>query len=285
LASARESTLDYRIGIKGGWYKGVRKGSQNPVSLKGWQSMVEEKIEVCMRHWCAVWFPHSLCRELAKQAYSRLWKVVVNLWCAKLTRAIPLLLERNSWWIALFNEMAQHLHGLKFKEVRRLPMFLLLIHPDIHFKIELQSAITTFREIIRQSWIRRAIRMLTLSQPMTQPSKHSLTTIASLRDKEWEDRERAYHDVAIEDLNSLVRKHNAMAPYVVRRPYYIRRVELEKMYADCAEDILNGLTERMRNPVVEPSAPKTDGPVATNVGQRLRIFDFIREWFARVRVS
>lgn len=52
---------------------------------------------------------------------------------------------------------------------------------------------------------------------------------------------KSYHDVAIAELNNLVRKHNVLAPYTVRRPYYERAVEIEKMYEISAEDILKGI--------------------------------------------
>lgn len=43
LSRARESTLDYRLGIRGG--PGGHR--PNPSSLKGWASLVEDKIQVC----------------------------------------------------------------------------------------------------------------------------------------------------------------------------------------------------------------------------------------------
>lgn len=46
LAQARETTLDYRLGLKGAAGQ-VRR--PNPVSLKGWASLVEDRIEVCCR--------------------------------------------------------------------------------------------------------------------------------------------------------------------------------------------------------------------------------------------
>ncbi len=45
LSRARESTLDYRLGIKKSSERTGRR--PNPVSLKGWASLVEDKIEVC----------------------------------------------------------------------------------------------------------------------------------------------------------------------------------------------------------------------------------------------
>jgi hypothetical protein len=44
LVKARESTLDYRLGIQN---SSTGRGRPNPVSLKGWTNMIEDKIEVC----------------------------------------------------------------------------------------------------------------------------------------------------------------------------------------------------------------------------------------------
>lgn len=55
LSQALESTLDYRLGIKMGEQKHlVQTGKPNPVTLKGWNSIIEEKIEVSdVRYWYA----------------------------------------------------------------------------------------------------------------------------------------------------------------------------------------------------------------------------------------
>ena len=44
LVKARESTLDYQLGIQS---SATGRGRPNPVSLKGWTNMIEDKIEVC----------------------------------------------------------------------------------------------------------------------------------------------------------------------------------------------------------------------------------------------
>lgn len=106
-----------------------------------------------------------------------------------------------------------------------------------------------FRDVLKQSWTRRALRMLTLSQSPALLPKLAVADVSALRDAEWEARERAYHDSAVEELNSLVRKYNGLAPYAVRKPYYMRAAELEKAYRDSGEDILRGIAERANAPV------------------------------------
>lgn len=47
LSHARESTLDYRLGLRGGSTGDGQTSSRiNPVNLKGWQSLVEDRIQV-----------------------------------------------------------------------------------------------------------------------------------------------------------------------------------------------------------------------------------------------
>ena len=112
---------------------------------------------------------------------------------------------------------------------------------------ELENAIANFRDIMKQSWTRRAIRLLTASQPASQLPQLTLVEISALRDAEWEARERAFHEHALDEVNAIVRKYNGLAPYAVRRAYYMRETELEKAYRDSAEDILRGLAERVAN--------------------------------------
>lgn len=125
-------------------------------------------------------------------------------------------------------------------------------------------------------------------QPVTMLPSLSLGSVTSLRDREWEGRERSYHDTAVAELNSLVRKYNALAPYSVRRPYYSREAELAKAYQDCGDDILRGISERRReihgrsgaSPLSEvESSVHADASTA----YLLRLRDIIRRWFVKLR--
>jgi len=48
LSDAKESTLDYRLGVKSANAQGPIASRPNPVSVKGWASLVEDRIEVCL---------------------------------------------------------------------------------------------------------------------------------------------------------------------------------------------------------------------------------------------
>ncbi|CAL1700074.1 unnamed protein product [Somion occarium] len=234
LSRARESTLDYRLG------------------LKGWASLVEERI------------------ERARQEGQ--FQTVKG-------RGQPLqtLTDEKNPFIAreefLMNRIVQRNGAAP---------------PWVEIQGELESATMAFRDVLRQSWTRRAIRMLTLSQPPALLPKLTLADVTSLRDTEWEARERAYHDAAVEELNALVRKYNGLAPYAVRRPYYMRNAELEKAYRDSAEDILRGIAKRANTLATTPrngqgAFDDDEGKTGVESGGDLapiRLRDILKQWLS-----
>lgn len=165
------------------------------------------------------------------------------------------------------------------------------VPPWVEIQGELEAAIAAFRSVLKQSWVRRAVRMLTLSRgPLRELSP---ADIRALRDGEWEAREKAYHEPALAELNALVRKYNALAPYAVRRAYYIRDVELGRAYEEGAEDIMRELDRRLRGSgagdvrigVVDDG---DDEPTVVGVQPPSTIFtlrDLFRQWFRSRRTS
>lgn len=136
--------------------------------------------------------------------------------------------------------------------------------------------------------------MLTVSRPAASLPQLALKDVTSWRDVEWEARERSYHDTALVEINSLVRKYNAMAPYAVRRTVYTREYELDKVYQDSGDDILRGIADRVNSPAVRLAGTATDqdedvqraggGHAAEENGSApLRIRDMIRQWVAPLR--
>ena len=83
-----------------------------------------------------------------------------------------------------------------------------------------------------------------MENPPSILSKFTLETIKAHRDPDWVNKEKGYHETAVAELNSLVRKYNAVAPYAVRRPYYIREAEIGKVYDEAAPDIVQMIAKR-----------------------------------------
>ena len=159
--------------------------------------------------------------------------------------------------------------------------------PWVEIQRELEAAADTFRSVLKQSWVRRAVRMLTLSR---QPLRElSLANAQALRDREWEAREKTFHESALAEVNTLVRKYNALAPYAVRKAYYVRDVELSRAYEEGAEDIIRELAGRFRGSQAEAGNPEDravrdeeDEQTVMRVqsqGDVLRLRDLFRQWF------
>ncbi|KAI1795106.1 hypothetical protein LXA43DRAFT_939587 [Ganoderma leucocontextum] len=206
LSQARESTLDYRLGIKGSAAEQFRR--PNPVTLKGWASLVEDRIETARR---AGHFNNVKGRG------------------APITRTAE---DKNP-----FIDREEFLMNRIVQRQGAAP-------PWVEIQTELETAVNSFREILKQSWTRRALRTLTHMHPAELLPRLTLADVTALRDMEWEEKERAYHETALEELNSLVRKYNGLAPYAVRRAYYMTSAELERVYQEAGKDILRGLEER-----------------------------------------
>ncbi|KAG2369750.1 hypothetical protein BDR07DRAFT_1267006 [Suillus spraguei] len=250
LTRARESTLDYRLGLKNG--DGQHAARRNPVSMRGWQALIEDKIQ----------------KARAAGHFDKIKG-----------RGQPMvkLSDEHNPFIAreefLMNRIVQRNGAAP---------------PWVEIQIELETAVNSFRNVLRQSWTRRAIRTLTMLQPAAMLPSLSLGKATSLRDREWEERERSYHDTAVAELNSLVRKYNALAPYSVRRPYHSREAELAKAYQDCGDDILRGISERRgdihgRSGTSPPSQVESSVDVDASAAYPLRFRDIVRRWFMKLR--
>ncbi|KAH9948771.1 hypothetical protein B0H21DRAFT_212768 [Amylocystis lapponica] len=253
LSRARESTLDYRLGLKGGTTNQLRR--PNPVSLKGWASLVEDRIE-----------------RARQEGHFRSLK----------GRGQPLALAtaESNPFIAreefLMNRIVQKNGAAP---------------PWVETQGELESAVSSFREMLKESWIRRAIRMLTISQPPALLPALTLTDVTSLRDADWEAKERRYHDAAVEELNALVRKYNGLAPYAVRKSYYMRDAELEKAYRESGEEILRGLAERARSSGrrtrasedLEDRQGAVSVPITNDNWSGWRLRDMVQNWVTALR--
>ncbi|RXW23108.1 hypothetical protein EST38_g2735 [Candolleomyces aberdarensis] len=214
LGQAREAMLDYRLGLKGGGSEGETVGSgraANPQSMKGWMSLVEDRI------------------EKARKAGAF---ATVN------GRGQPLVrsTDEHNPFIAreeyLMNRIVQRNGAAP---------------PWVELQTELEDAVNAFRGVLEDSWVRTASRSISSSlyPPSTgKLSLPSLDWVEKYRDRAWEEKELGYHTAAVEELNSVVRKYNGMAPYPVRRPPYSVNVERERVYKECAEKILEALRQR-----------------------------------------
>lgn len=150
---------------------------------------------------------------------------------------------------------------------------------------EMETTIATFRQILQSSWVRRAVRTIHLQHGFDPSlvSRFSASYLSSLRDQEWEEKEASYHEHAIKEINSIIRKYNAIAPYAVRRGLCTRKGELERCYSSSGEKIWQELK------TVPQGARSSDRVEEIADGEKktlslwMQILRAIREMFVRAR--
>lgn len=85
----------------------------------------------------------------------------------------------------------------------------------------------------------------------TPPSIPRRATVPPFRDPQWEATERSYHKLAIQNLNSLTRSYNLMAPDLAKKPYFSLERELQSCYADVAPQVAAAIQERAQAPRIK----------------------------------
>lgn len=76
-------------------------------------------------------------------------------------------------------------------------------------------------------------------------------TVPPFRDAEWEQTERGYHVAAVNNLNSLTRSYNLMAPALARKPYFYLDRELKACFSDVAPQVAAAIKERALAPKIK----------------------------------
>lgn len=101
------------------------------------------------------------------------------------------------------------------------------------------------------------------------------------RDPEWLRTEQVYMDLSIENLNTLCRSYNLMAPELARKPYFSLERELKACYADVAPQLADAIKERAAAPARrgdllgggDKGAGILDRLHGEAAGQRAKIYD------------
>jgi len=104
--------------------------------------------------------------------------------------------------------------------------------------------------------------------------------IKPFRDRTWEANEAAYHKLAIENLNSLTRSYNLMAPKIAQKPYFFLDRELLACYAEVAPQLAGEIAERARAPPlkarIEVVRHKPGGIMEKFGGEHASVYDEVR---------
>ena len=85
----------------------------------------------------------------------------------------------------------------------------------------------------------------TRDTPSTTPP---LPNLPPFRDPAWESLERAYHTLAITEINNITRSYNLQAPDLAKKPYYSLDRELRSCFVDVAPQLPGEIQARARRP-------------------------------------
>ncbi|KAF7329000.1 DUF1992 domain-containing protein [Mycena venus] len=187
IIGARESTLDYRLGL--GPHAKRTGPRANPVSVKGWTGLIEDRIEQARR---------------------------AGFFASVKGRGKPITRAPEE-----FNPFIAREEFLMNRIVKRNGA----APPWVQLQSELDASLDTFRALLLAGWTRHAVRTLTLGG--VHVHTHDLTAVKAWRDPGWAKREAGYHAAALAEVNERVRKYNALAPYAVRRTPYVLEAELK----------------------------------------------------------
>ncbi|KAJ6589086.1 hypothetical protein B0H19DRAFT_1102857 [Mycena capillaripes] len=125
IARARDSTLDYRLGLKS-QTKGTGPSRVNPVNMKGWTSLIEDKIEQARR---------------------------AGLFASVKGRGKPISRAPEE-----FNPFIAREEFLMNRIVKRNGA----APPWVQLQTELDASLNTFRHLLLEGWTRHAVRTMTL---------------------------------------------------------------------------------------------------------------------------
>lgn len=111
------------------------------------------------------------------------------------------------------------------------------------------------------------------TNPSTAPP---LPRLAPFRDQAWETLERAYHTLAITEINNITRSYNLQAPDLAKKPYFSLDRELRSCFADVAPQLPDEIRARARRPEkikVEIVGHRPGGVLERFSSEKVRVYD------------
>ncbi len=114
--------------------------------------------------------------------------------------------------------------------------------PWIELQNTLDSALNSFRSTLVKTYTTHVVRaVISTNSLYPLPPLHSIPS----RDEAWEARELRFHQENIKQINDMVRKLNAQAPAVARRPLYVLDAELDRVRGETfRNEVWSGVKRR-----------------------------------------
>ncbi|UKZ46826.1 hypothetical protein TrVGV298_001037 [Trichoderma virens] len=164
-----------------------------------------------------------------------------------------------------------------------------IVPPWIEKQQELSKAADSLQQMARADQYAMAERLhnprqsarkavSTTEQESGETSEPDIVPVSRpFRDPDWERAEHAYLKLSIDQLNSITRSYNLMAPELAKKPYYNLQRELDACFADVAPLISKEIKDRATRPRVTSkltSKPAGDGIMSSFVTKdTVKIYD------------
>lgn len=143
--------------------------------------------------------------------------------------------------------------------------------PWVAAQVDLSSAFASFRENLRNEWLRHVTRQITMApgnlsshiaaaESYVEREKSANYTLREYK-SDWESREGKFHSLAVNDLNAKTRSYNTIAPYTARKGYTTLEKELEDCYRDAAPRIVETIRTRAMAPPTVETKPFVRGAI------------------------
>lgn len=129
--------------------------------------------------------------------------------------------------------------------------------PWIELQNNLDTSLEAFRSTLLSTYSTHVVRSVISTTSLDPlPPLHTIP----VRDELWEAREHKFHQENVRQINDLVRRMNAVAPSIVRRPLVTLDAELNKVRGD----VLKTLVWEQVNRRAEEIKMRPDGNLATS---------------------
>lgn len=116
--------------------------------------------------------------------------------------------------------------------------------------------------------------------PAENANQEDIPHLPPLRDPDYINIERSYHELAVQHLNKIARSYNLQAPRSAQKPYINLDRELNSCFADVApqlaEEIRRRATERARGPV-SVGGPSSSVFGSLDTAQTVRVYEEDKE--------
>ncbi|CAN6674658.1 hypothetical protein TRVA0_059S00738 [Trichomonascus vanleenenianus] len=144
--------------------------------------------------------------------------------------------------------------------------------PWIELQRRVNKEVDEFRRELKSNWIQRAVSILAKQSEnissidrRVSMAKSRLAQSVPFKDQAWEESQKSYHNLVVNNINSIIRGYNLQAPQSARKGYISYESELAGVYQEAHKQILSAFKNHLTGPAAPPPPP-TVGQLHTAKG-------------------